>query len=354
MFPLDVSHLGVLAVVWSAARNIEDAVPIAAAALSPPRVSSVELGTSSSRFFWSHQWAIEVSVPTTISRVVESSAVVCAKCGNFLRPHSHLTVDAFTFASGRVPVKHTVMACFACCIDFTLCWHMPFGSATVTLFTDPNAHEYFPVLARPKQASLAFITTDLLRFMTLLLGHGTASFDGMGHIWRDFWFQEAGQVVPSRLRRIFLNSWFLFETLKILHPTHHHLLEDIPMRLDRHDHDEIHFVFAKLEKMLRSHFREVYDRRHNCALCQRYRSVGVDVVQSVTCGVCAVQTGNHCDDVHDRCVCVVQDMSFVLALFRQRATHFNLERLFRARLPAACCHALQVLSLPRTPEPDEC
>ena len=64
------------------------------------------------------------------------------------------------------------------------------------------------------------------------------------------------------------------------------------MRLDRHDHDEIHFVFTKLEKVLRSYFREVHGRRHNCALCQRYRSVGVDVVQSVTCGVCTVQTGH--------------------------------------------------------------
>ena len=97
------------------------------------------------------------------------------------------------------------------------------------------------------QASFAFITTDLLRFMTLPLGHGTAS-DGMGHIWRDFWFQEAGQVLPSRLRRIFLNSWFLFETLKILHPTHHHSLEDIPMLFDGHDHDEIHFVSRNWRK----------------------------------------------------------------------------------------------------------
>ena len=122
MFPLDVSNLGVLAVVWSAARNVEDAVPIAAAALarlpSPPRVSSVELGNIFFKILLSHQWAIEVSVSTTSLRVVESSEVVCAKCGNLLRPHSHLTVDAFTFASGRLPVKHTVMACFACSIDF--------------------------------------------------------------------------------------------------------------------------------------------------------------------------------------------------------------------------------------------
>ena len=86
MFPLDVSHLGVLAVVWGATRNVEDAVPIAAAALarlpSPPRVSSVKLGNIFFKILLSHQWAIEVSVPTTILRVVESSAVVCAKCGS--------------------------------------------------------------------------------------------------------------------------------------------------------------------------------------------------------------------------------------------------------------------------------
>ena len=63
------------------------------------------------------------------------------------------------------------------------------------------------------------------------------------------------------------------------------------MRLDRHDHHEVHFVFAKLEKVRRSHFREVHGRKHNGFLCQRCRSVGVNVFKSVDCGVCAEQSG---------------------------------------------------------------
>ena len=125
-----------------------------------------------------------------------------------------------------------------------------------------------------------------------LLGQGSASFDGLGHIWRDFWSSGAGHVLPTRLRRILLNSWFMFETLSTLCPKDHLQLQDIPMRLDRNDHEEIHRVFGRLERVLRRHFREVYGRRHQCGLCQRYRSVGVDVIQGVTCHVCVVQTGS--------------------------------------------------------------
>ena len=67
MFPLDVLDLGALAVVCIAARNVNDAVLLAATALArlpiPPRVSGAELGNISTKILLSHNWAIEVSGP---------------------------------------------------------------------------------------------------------------------------------------------------------------------------------------------------------------------------------------------------------------------------------------------------
>ena len=240
----------------------------------------------------SHLWAIEAPTcarPSTVT--VQPVHDHCPHCTAPLTNMPPRRAHAFTYNNGRVPVIYNIAECRRCMRLYLGCWELESStSANMRLISSPDTCEFFPVLAQPKERSIAFVSITLLKFLRRLLAHGHVSFDAVATTWAEFFKETDTQTITDSLRRTLFHAWIFFEACTFVLQINPRDLDDIVFRLDKHDHAHIYASFGRLEPILQKAFLERYARQHACRYCHQFKSIGFDATQSLNCRVCAVRT----------------------------------------------------------------
>ena len=209
----------------------DDAVAVASRAFlqlpCPPQVTESQLQNAFFNMLLTHRWAIDINVSTMPSRsnyddaafMPEVRRTTSFDLSPALRPLIHAKDCMFCVlcshclsrvpSSLRIVLEYSVWQCYcdigirpAVARTFSQCWPRRNRSHTLCSTTEQR---------HPK------------------------AWDTLGC---NFWQHEAVQQLPTRLRPLQLNAWFLY-------PDHEAVLSDMPMRLHHNHHEDIHAVFSK-------------------------------------------------------------------------------------------------------------
>ena len=167
----------------------------------------------------------------------------------------------------------SITSCPTCKSRFSTCWRIPPTCPAVMCLTSPTSSlQFFQVLLCPKTNTIAFIETKLLRFVTFLVVHLRASFDGIVKVLSDMFFCP----VKPQQQPIVGGCMDDVEVNRNLGKVSYVKSCGLSGSLSTNSHNITPRQLVALESLLRRRHLQMYARVHEWTECISKRSIAFD------------------------------------------------------------------------------